>query len=402
MQVQYVARDELGRIQEGVLHAADTGEASQHLRRDGLYPLSITETTTAHPDIPSTLIPHRVSRSEVIDLTNQLAILVETGVTLSTALAGIFEQTTNPTLKQVVLDLKTAVEGGEDFSTALAQHPKLFSKTFVHLVKASEAGGTMGSMLGRIGQHSRRELEARNKVRAAMAYPTIMLVMSVAVTLFLLAYVLPKFVPLFESRGVALPKPTVFMMAVSDLLVGYWRPLAGTAAGLAAGLLVFRTSRSGRLTFDWIRLHAPLLGPVFRKVAISQSIRTLATLINSRVPMLEAIRLSADVAGNIYYEDAWRAVAERVASGQQICDCLRGNPLFPPTLVQMIATGEETGKLGDVLARVSDHFDRDVETAVKAATSVLEPLMVAFMGVVVGSIALALLLPIFTLSRHVG
>jgi type IV pilus assembly protein PilC len=219
------------------------------------------------------------------------------------------------------------------------------------------------------------------------------------VTIFLLSYVLPKFTPLFTRQGAKLPLPTKIMMTVSDYLTGYWYVWVALTIALVVGFVFGRKTPRGRIVWDWFKINAPLIGPLFRKVTISRSIRTLGTMIASGVPMLDALRLCSEVAGNYFYEQLWIHVQDRVSSGDQICDALAGNPLFPPMLVQMISSGEQTGKLDSVLERVSTYFDHEVETSVKTVTSMIEPIMITLMGVVVGGIGMALMLPIFQLSK---
>ena len=397
MTYQYRARDPLGNVHSGTIEAPSPEDATQQLRRDGFQVLELEEEAG---DAMGPLFGRRVTKRDVIYATSQLAIMVDTGITLSSALDGILQQEENPSLRKILGQLKDAVESGEDFSTALARHPKLFDKTYVSLVKASEATGTLGSMLERIAGYLRKELETRGKVRAAMAYPSVMLVLAVGVTIFLLAYILPKFTPLFKSRGTQLPKPTLLMMSISDVMVGYWYVwLAGLVLAITGYVLAKRTEQ-GRRFFDLVKIHLPILGQVFRKVIISRSVRTLGTMLANGVPTLEALRLSAEVSGNYHYEKTWEEVREHVTTGKRICEVLSGNPLFPPVLVRMIASGEETGKLDYVLERVSTYYDHEVETAVKTATSLIEPIMIAVMGVIVGGIGLALMLPIFSLSRQ--
>jgi len=213
---QYRVRDSLGKTVDGQLDADGADEAAQQLRRQGFAVLELDERDDGG------LFPRRVSKSEIVYMTSQLAVMVDTGITLSTALEGIMSQEANPTLRRVLTDLKVAVEEGEDFSTALSKYPKLFDKTYVSLVRASEATGTLGTMLERIATYLRKELETRGKVRAALAYPAVLLVVALGVTIFLLTYVLPKFTPLFNRRGIQLPRTTVFMMGLSDMLTGYW------------------------------------------------------------------------------------------------------------------------------------------------------------------------------------
>jgi type IV pilus assembly protein PilC len=329
--------------------------------------------------------------------------MVETGITLSAAIDTIAQQEANPALKRVLLDLKSAVESGEDFSTALARHPKQFDKTFIALIKASEQTGTLGEMLETVANYLRSQLETKQKIRAAMAYPAVMAVLAVGVTIFLLTYILPKFEPLFSRKGVKLPTPTIFMMTASTVLLDYWHCWL---VGLIAAILTYafgRNTEPGRKILDWLKINVPIIGPMSRKVTLSRSVRTLGTMVASGVSMLDAIRLTAEVSSNWYFEQAWTYVLEQVTEGKRVSEALRDEPgLFPTTLVQMIGAGEETGKLDHVLNKVSTFYDREVETTLKATTSMIEPLMICLMGVIVGGIALGLLMPIFQLSRPTG
>lgn len=395
MDYDYRVRDPLGNTHEGTMEAATEEEAAQQLRRDGFHVLEIDEAGDSDG-----LLPRGVSKNDIIYVTCQLAIMVDTGITLAAALSGIVEQETNATLRHVLADLRDKVEAGEDFSRALAAYPRYFDKTYVSLVKASEATGTLAATLERIAEYLRKEVETRAKVRAAMAYPAVMMVMASGVTVFLLTYIMPKFTPMFQSKGTELPGATVLMMAISDALLGHWYWWLAGAAAAIAGFLYAKRTAPGRRVLDWVRINAPIIGPVSRKVTISRSIRTLGTMLQSGVPIMDAIKLAGEVSGNYYYECLWKHVLDEVTGGKRVCEVLAGNPLFPRVLVQMIASGEETGKLDSVLQRVSTYYDREVETTIKATTSMIEPIMIAVMGVVVGTIGLALLLPIFSLSRQ--
>jgi type IV pilus assembly protein PilC len=390
---QYTAKDPLGKVHDGALEALNRESAAQALRRDGFEVMELNDGSGIN------IFPRRIRRSEIIYITSQLGIMVETGITLSAALQGVVEQEQNPSLREVLLDLKTHVEAGEDFSAALARHPKHFDKTFVALIRASEHTGTMGAMLEEISDYLRKQMETRSKVRASLTYPTIMAVLAVAVTVFLLTFVLPKFEPLFNRKGVELPVATVVMMTASSVLTTYWYLWLIGLAALIIGFLIFRVTDVGRRVIDWVKLHTPLLGTMFRKVTISRGIRTLGTMVECGVPMLDSIRLTAEVSGNYYYTRSWERVLDEITGGNRIVDALQRDRLFPSTLVQMIGSGEETGRLDEVLKKIGAHYDQEVETTLKTVTSLIEPLMITVMGFVVGGIGLGLLLPIFQLSR---
>jgi type IV pilus assembly protein PilC len=396
MSFTYTVRDALGNTVDGSLDLETREAATQRLRRDGYQIVALEE------EDEGGLIPRGVGAGDIIYLTSQLAVMVDTGITLSTALNSIAAQEANSTLKGILEDLRRRVEGGEDFSAALAQHPKYFDKTYVALIRASEHTGTLGAMLETISGDLRSRVDMKHKVRAAMAYPVVMLCIAVAVTIFLLTYILPKFEPLFTRKGMKLPAITRVLMSASGLLLNYWYLWLAAAVALGIAYFVCRQSAAGRRWFDTIRINLPVVGTLCRKIIISRSLRTLGTMVASGVSMLDAIRLTGEVAGNCLYEAAWENVLERITQGERIAASLQGNKLFPPTLVQMIDAGEETGKLDLVLRKVSGYYDREVETSIKACTSLIEPLLICAMGFIVGSIALGLLLPIFSLSRPSG
>ncbi len=394
MAFSYVAKDAAGNLLRGRIDVEDREAAVFRLSRDGLKVVELTSQTQEW-----NLFAKRVRKSEIVYFTSQLSVMIETGISLAAALEGIAEQEANPTLKRVLLDVRDRVSTGEDFSSALAQFPKYFDATYVALVRAAEQSGMLAEMLDRIALYMRGELEARGKMRAAMAYPAIMAVLAVGVTIFLLTFIMPKFTPLFSRRGVELPTVTRLMMTLSETMVESWYVWLGGGAALVASFVYGRRTASGRKVIDSMKLYVPLLGKVFRKTALSRSIRTLGTMIQCGVPMLEAIRLSSDVSANYHYQQVWEQVEEEVTQGNRISDVLFSSPLFPNTLVQMIRAGEETGKLDTVLQKVSLFYDREVEMTLKATTSLIEPLLISVMGVVVGTIGLSILLPIFSLSR---
>lgn len=403
MQFAFTARDISGNARVGTVGAASVAEAAAQLRQEGLFVVSIVEEKAQVAALAaSTAWRRRVTRAEIINFMGQLAVMVEAGVPLAQAVRGASTQCPNPSAQDLLDRIATYVESGDAFSAALSRFPQYFDKTCINLVRAGEASGTLSAILDRLSRQMQADRETRQKVFGAMIYPAAMLSMCVTTSIFLLIYVFPKLTPMFSARQIDLPTPTKLMMTLSGSLTGYW--YLYLAATLATGgfFLYARNEPWGRRGLDWLWLRLPILGPVFRKVILARSLRTLATTVNAGVPMLESLRLAANVADNVWYEQSWTAAAEQVTGGRQIHQALDGNPLFPATLLQMIGSGEGTGRLGMVLERVSDAFDREVATSIKSATSMIEPLMVFVMGGVIGTIALAMLLPIFKLSGSVG
>lgn len=403
MQYAYTARDFAGNPRTGLVTAASVAEAASQLRQEGLFVVALAEEKAqAVASVAASAWRKRISRSEIIAVTSQLAVMVDAGVPLAQAIRGAASQTANPSMRELLDRLAGLVEGGEPFSTALTRFPKQFDKTYANLIKASEASGTLGTMLDRLAAQMQAEQETKQKVVGALIYPGAMLAMCVGTSIFLLTYVFPKLTPMFAARQMDLPVPTKILLFLSGALTDYWY-LFVAATVAAFGFLAYAPRTPwGRRAFDWAWVRIPILGPMLKKVTLSRSLRTLAATVNAGVPMLEALKLSANVANNVWYEEAWTRVADQVTGGRQIHQALDGNPLFPPTVVQMIGSGESTGRLGPVLTKVSDAFDREVANAIKAATSMIEPLMVFIMGGVIGTIALAMLLPIFKLSGNVG
>lgn len=398
MQFSYTARNSSGQTQSGELMAESREEAVVKLRQEGLYLLSLEEYEQNSNDGLSGTIKKRVSRKEIIYFTNQLAIMVDAGVPVATALEGIAGQIENQTLSEILTNIQKSVEAGSDLSAALAEFPRHFDQTYVNLIKASEASGTMPQMLNRIASQAEEEQETIQQVKGALIYPAIMLLMCIGVCVFLLTYVFPKLMPMFAARKAAIPTPTKIMVFISTAITSYWYLILLFLVLLGVALYYVHSKTWGKSAFDWTMIRLPVFGPMLKKLAISRSIRTLATTINAGVPMLEAIELSAGVTDNVHFKQSWEDISEQVTTGKQIHEALEGKTLFPSTMQQMIASGESTGRLGMVLNKLSDYLERDVKVAIKSATTLIEPVMVVVMGSIIGFIALAMLLPIFTLS----
>ena len=390
----YSARDPLGAIRTGLINAESADAASHQLRRDGFEVIKIDEEGAA-----SSFLSGRISKKDIIYTTSQLAIMVETGITIACALDTIVQQESNAKLQSLLSGLHQAVEAGEDFSSALARHPKYFDETYVSLIRASEATGSLGEMLDRIAMYMSNEQDTRSKIRSAMTYPAAMLTLSIAVTVFLLVFIMPKFEPLFNRPGAKLPASTKFLMTVSDSMLSYWFIWLASVVALIVGFIVLRRTDKGRSIIDYAKIHAPIIGMLFRKIALTRSIRTLGTMLTSGVSVLDALQLSSEVSGNVHYRRMWVEVKKEVTTGRRICDALRRHDLAPPMLVSMISSGENSGRLDSVLGRVSSYYDREVENTIKTTTGLIEPIMITCMGIIVGGIAMSLLLPIFSLSR---
>ncbi len=356
------------------------------------------------PDVPLPRINPatvRVKRDEVIFFANQLAVMVDTGVTLSEGLDAIADQTTTPVFKAVVTDLSEQVKGGVEFSAALQRYPRVFSELFVSLMRASEASGRMGPMLQRVCSYLNQERETLRKIRGALAYPICMMGFCAVVVVCLLLFILPRFEKIYAGKGAVLPGPTRALLGVSHVLTNYWYLVLAGLAGLIVGAVVFFRSESGREFRDTLRIRLPILGGMYRKAFLARSLRTLATMVSTGVALLEALEITAAVAGNRHFARIWNRVAQQAKEGSGLSEELANHRLVPGTVVHMIAAGERTGHLADVMDRVANFCEEDVKVAVKSVTSLIEPVMIIVMGLVIGGIAMALLLPVFSMSKLV-
>ena len=401
MRFIYQAKDSHGSLRSGELNVDSHEAATMQLRQQGLYVVSLEQTAQASRSSGPSLFAKPISRRDIVEFASQLAVMVDAGVPISSALEGLVGQADNPSMKTMLTSLQENVQAGEDLSSSLAKYPKHFDKAFVNLVKASEASGQLGPMLERIAVQYRTESETRSKIKGALIYPAAMVTMCVGVVIFLLTYVFPKLMPMFAGREKDIPGPTKFLLTLSQSMTGHWPWYVGTMVTLTAAGILFSRRKAGRIFLDWLKIHLPPFHMLSRKVALSRSLRTLSTTLNAGVPMLEALQLSAGTSNNHFYESCWNKVSEQVTTGRQVHEALRDQTLFPKMVVQMIASGEKTGRLGSVLEKVADYLEREVANTVKTVTSLLEPLIITVLGSAIGGIAIAMLLPIFKLSSPV-
>ncbi len=402
---QYQARDGQGELTSGMVAAPSLEEASRMLRSEGKFVVKLNEMGEEHTDdegFSAVNFAKRVKRQDVIFFAQQLAVMVETGVPISDALESIVEQSSNPNFQQVVREVATEVQSGTEFSVALKQFPEVFPTVMVSLIRAAEASGTLGPMLQRISEYMTKEMQTAKQVKGALTYPCIMICMTLGVTIFLLTFVLPKFADIYSSRGQSLPGPTQLLLSMSSALVDHWQWWVIGVVGSIVLFVLFGRSAQGKRTFDWLKLNMPMFKNMFTQLYITRSTRTLGTMINAGVPMLDAVQITSHVTNTSYYEELWNDVDDNLRQGLQLSDPLFASPLMPRSIVQMIRSGEKSGRLGQVLSRVAEHTEQEFDQAVKAATQYIEPVMVTVMGGIIGFVAISLLLPIFTVGKAVA
>ncbi|MCA9285005.1 MAG: type II secretion system F family protein [Phycisphaerales bacterium] len=405
-QYRYQARSTTGQTMSGVLAAENAPRAAEVLRNQGHFVLQLVpvqNTANRGAGFLSVLnYSSGPSSKDILDFTTQLAVMIRAGINVRSALEGIADQVTNPKFKKMLLSMRMDVESGKQFSEAIAKYPKQFSPLYVNMVRASEMAGSFAKMLDRIASYLGQEIETRKMVVGASIYPGVIATMAISVTVFLLTFVLPRFADVFKGKEEALPGPTKFLMALSAFMVNYWYILVAIAVAAIIAFFVFVKTEIGRLWWDRTKLTVPIMKRMFRALYISRSLHTMGELLNAGVPMLDTLAITGDISGNLLYKRMWRNVYGAVKQGKKIQSQLNRTKLLPKSVVQMIAAGEEAGKLGEVLDEVSVFYSKALRDAIKAVTGMIEPLMIVLMGSVVGFIAMAIILPIFKMSNLVS
>jgi len=316
-------------------------------------------------------------------------------------LEAIVDQVDNEKFRQVLQQVKRDVESGKPFSDSLARFPKIFSPLYVNMVRASELSGSFAAMLERVAEYLGQQLETRSQVRGAMVYPIIIGIMAVSTTVFLLTYVLPKFVTIFAGKEAALPMPTKVVLAVSYTMRTYWYILLGGLGALAWSFFWFINTSWGRAHWDALKLRLPVFKKLCRCLYISRSMHTMGELVNAGVPMLDTISITGNISGNTLFKQMWRKVYVAVKQGKKISAPLTRSNLLPRSVVQMISSGEESGKLAEVMRDITDFYQKELKNVIRTVTAMIEPLMIVLMGFIVGFIAMSIILPIFKLSALV-
>jgi type IV pilus assembly protein PilC len=399
---KYESKNAQGKVASGTLTAPNIGAAAQQLRDRGEYILALLPLESARKaGALNFSLSFGPGARDVQAFTSQLAVMIRAGISIRAAIEGISEQMENPKFKAILIQMRKDVESGRQFSEALMRHPKVFSPLYINMVKASELSGGFSRMLDKIAGYLAQQIETASMVKGAMIYPGIIGTMAVGTTIFLLAFVLPRFMVIFKGKEAALPAPTKLLLALSNFMVNYWYVLLfALIAGIWGFIMMLRTDW-GRLWWDKTKLSVPLFKKMFRALYISRGLHTMGQLINAGVPMLDTISITAEVSGNTLYKRMWRAVYGAVKQGKKISTPLQRSPLLPRAVVQMVGAGEESGKLGEVLDEVSDYYARELRAVIKSVTAMIEPLMIVLMGSIVGFIAMSIILPIFKLSSLV-
>lgn len=417
---QYIALDAKGEQTTGSVSAGSEPDAIQQLRSQGLYPTQVVEEGKGSLTTGKTKSKARgkkkvkavkaggtIKPKVLMIFTRQLATLIDSGLPLLRGLTVLGKQEPNPVLRSTVNSLADSVQTGATFSESLAQHPKIFNKLFVNMVKAGELGGVLEIVLTRLAEYMEKADKLKNKIVSAMVYPIIVLFIAVAILVFLMLFIVPKFKEMFADQGGELPmiSRVVFGMSENMLARSFILPnvvwIFLVVAGAYVLFKVWSNTKGGRTAVDAVKLKIPVLGDLTKKSSISRFARTLGTLVTSGVPILQALTITRDTAGNVVVAGAIDKVHEAVKEGESIVAPLQASKIFPAMVISMVDVGEETGQLPEMLLKIADVYDDEVDNAVTAFTSILEPIMIVFLALVVGTIVFALFLPLIKMIQGV-
>ncbi len=404
---RYMAKDSSGKSVSAVMEAQDEKSLTDSLRQQGMIIISVVPEKAAKARGGAAGSPAggraggKIKLSELVLFSRQLATMIDSGIPLMSALEIMTEQIEHKGFRATVQQVKESVGAGSSFYEALAKHPKAFSPLFVHMVKAGESSGALDDIMDRLAGYLEKTDHLIRKVKAAMVYPLVVSTMAVLITLVLMIKVVPVFKTMFQDFGGELPMPTQILISISDFLIHYF--LVWVSVVVITTILVTRfiKTEKGKLLFDGFKLKMPVFGILMKKVAVSKFSRTLSTLVKSGVPILAALEIVGKTSGNKVIENAVARVRVSIREGENITDPLIKSKVFPPLVCRMISVGEQSGELEKMLTKIADFYDDQVDAAVSGITSLIEPLVIAFLGIVIGGIVICMFLPIFKISTLV-
>jgi type IV pilus assembly protein PilC len=395
----YVARDTAtGREIRSAIDAATEQAAIAALLNRNLLVVSIQEKVGKKGKTAG----GKVALADLVIFTRQLATMIDAGLAIVQSLQALAEQTSNKVMRDIIKDICARVEAGDSFSEALQKHPKAFDKLYCSMVSAGEKGGLLAEILSRLATYLENTARLRKKVKTALMYPTVVSVVAILITIFLLVKVVPVFGDIFSSFGAKLPGPTQFLINLSEFVKSYVILILLGMGGAVYGWIYFIKTPQGRMFWDSRRIKLPIFGGLAHKICLARFTRTLASLIRSGVPILEVLQIVSQTVGNVVMEKAIKAAASDIERGESISAALGKHPVFPTMIIRMVTAGEQTGKIDAMLERISDFLDEEIETTLSGLTSLIEPILIVFLGVVVGGMVICMFLPIFKMSDIVN
>jgi type IV pilus assembly protein PilC len=381
--------------------ASDERAAARQLRSQGIVVQNLAVKRAAAGGLDVAQLPllrglvGGVRGKDLAVFSRQFATMISAGLPLVQCLQTLGVQMERPRFREIIAKVAADVEAGSTLSEALGRFPRVFDELYVNLVHVGETGGVLDSMLARLSTYLEKAQALRHRVQMAIVYPVLVISIAILVVAFLMVFVIPIFASFFAKAGVPLPLPTRVVIGVSNAVVRFWYLMILAVAGVIYGVRTWYRTESGRLTIDRLLLRAPIFGPLVRKIAIARFTRTLSALLGGGVPIIDALRITAKTAGNRVVENAVMDAREKVTAGQTLGERLKDSGVFPPMVVQMVIVGEQTGALDNMLAKVADYYEDEVDVAVAGLTSLLEPILIVILGVIIGGIVISIYLPIF-------
>tara|TARA_B100000959_G_C14950987_1_gene611875 strand:- start:497 stop:1693 length:1197 start_codon:yes stop_codon:yes gene_type:complete len=394
---KYTALSKAGKAVDGEIEGEDLQSVESLLSKQGFSDLKVKKKPKE-----IALFAEKVTEKDIVVFTRQFSVMISAGLPLVQCLSLLSSQSENKTFAKTIGEIRQSVETGDTFSDALRKHPKVFDSLYGNMIEAGEVGGILDTILVRLADYMEKAMKLKAKVKSALVYPLAIVVIAVVVVAFLMIFVIPTFVSMFAEMGGSLPGPTALVMHISDLFVNHWWKMI---LALVVFIFVFKRfyqTEKGMLMVDTYALKAPVFGPLIRKVAVAKFTRTFGTLTSSGVPIIQALDIVARTAGQKVVENAILGTIDSIKEGQTLAAPLSRSKVFPPMVVQMIDVGEETGALDTMLEKIADFYDDEVDAAVEALTALLEPMLMVFLGVVIGFIVIAMYLPIFKMADAIG
>ncbi len=396
---RYKARDKYGRAASGTIELEDRETVSSYLKNTGFTPVSIEPAAGVSAAALFILKYKKVNLENLLIFTRQLVTLLSAGMPILMSLEAIKEQTQDKKLKGIVVEIIKGVKAGTDLSYTMSRYPEVFDNLYINMIKAGEAAGILDSILDRLATLIEYQIETGEKIKSATRYPIIVVTTLVAAFLFVVTFVLPRFAELFSRFDVALPLPTRILIAINFIIKNYWYFVAFVLAFSIFILKKYIATKNGRQLWDYIKLKCPIFGPLILKITISRFTRTSAALIKSGIPLLQILDMSSQACGNTVVSDAIYKIRAAVNEGRPMHEGMKATRLFPPIIMQMIAVGENTGKLDELMLRISDYYDRHVDHTLKNLATSIEPILVFCLGGMVLTMALAIFLPMWNIMQ---
>ena len=398
----YTAKDKDGRTVKGEMDAGDKNQALNILREKGMLILKLEAVRGGMSfTFGSIFSRKKVKRDDLVIFARQMATMTGAGITILNAIETMVEQVDHPAFKRILQDLYDSVNTGASLSEAMNKHVAVFSAYFVNMVRAGETSGKLDEVLDRVALYMEKTNAMQKKISSAMVYPAVVSGMAVAITLLLILKVIPVFADMFSGFGASLPGPTQFLINLSNLMRQSFLMIVIVVAALLIIARWYINTQKGRVIIDGLKLRMPVFGTLLKKVAISKFTRTLSTLVRSGVPILSALEIVAKTSGNVVVENTVIKVRDSVREGESIAKPMKRSGIFPPLVTRMVAVGEKSGELETMLSKIADFYDEQVDAAVSGLTSLIEPLVIAFLGIVIGGIVICMFLPIFQISTYI-